>query len=145
MNSIAPERLLTLLRSKGAEVDDDPFGLLESLRNASGFLIEHREAEPTPAKLRAGATHVAAATDIVLTPKELRRLLDLYPAARIHLAVSDDAAARTHLIAAIAHFFCGSSWPVNVSPVEYERFLGVLRTQAGQLGFKVSTAKAAVE
>jgi len=117
--------------------------LLASCRFEALFFMRHRRAQPPIHRIAAAAAHLTMTTRIGFGIAETQTLLDLYPKARILLAVSGGPQrqdVRDALLQAIADFFMARRWPECGDESETDQFLATLHSQAKAMGFSIAPA-----
>ena len=100
--------------------------------------LEHLEATPSQASLDEVAQLLTDVTEVQISPEQAGRILKLYPFARIKIALDDGlrgVGTRDELAFVAAHFFLGCSWPTLGDNIDLEKFLDLLREQAGLMGY----------
>ncbi len=116
--------------------------LLKIRRDRGVWLLEHRWARPSADALADAARVFSEMTGVTTDPGRLDAILELYPEARIKVALDGgarDTAARELLTDVAASFFLGSRWPSEEDEIEADlgEFLRLLRRQASAMGFGV--------
>lgn len=138
MHISTPAHVLKLQNRDGEITDDGMHYLLRMKRDSSSFLLDHSGSQPTKVQLRDAASHMTAISDIEFTSDQVEKILELYPHARIGLAMNGISSARDELSFVVAHFFLGCNWPTfgdSSNGVNIEEFVSLLQTQARSMGY----------
>jgi hypothetical protein len=109
-------------------------------RDAARTYWDNARADASDEAYAEAAEHLSEISDIAFSLDQAKRLLSLYPLARIKLAQAEGAGptdVRDDLSDVLAHFFLGSRWPQYGDGISIERFNEILQKQALALGFQV--------
>jgi hypothetical protein len=134
-----PESILRLSDSEDGLTDDGTHYLFRMQRDAAKLYWNNVDLQPSDAAYAEAAEYLSEITEVWLNKNTTKRILSLYPHARINLAKANGAGptdVRDDLSFAVAHFFLGSRWPNFGDRVDVERFVAVLQSEAKAFGFK---------
>jgi hypothetical protein len=112
--------------------------LLGFTKNINTFLYEHRNAQPTEKNYLDAAEFMSETAGFEINMERAKGILDLYPHARIKLAVYNglgDTEVRDLVSDAMANFFLGCDWPRYGDNVDTTIFCRALYAQAVKMGF----------
>lgn len=129
------------LGNRDDEITEDGMHyLLRMKRDSSLFLLKHKDSRPSRTQLRDAASHMTSISDIEFTSDQVEEILDLYPAARIGLAVDgvSPTSVRDELSFVTAHFFLGCDWPTygdSAKGVDIAEFVALIQKQAKSMGY----------
>lgn len=137
-----PKHILRLADSEEGLTDDGTHYLCRMQRDSAKSYWDNADLTPTEAAYRAASEFLTEITQIRIDEDATRRILSLYPHARINLAEANGIGTtldRENLSFVVAHFFLGSRWPTFGDEVDVERFVSILQSEALALGFKKAT------
>ncbi|MFC5079531.1 hypothetical protein VTH8203_01518 [Vibrio thalassae] len=109
-------------------------------RNAAMFELDNQDAKPTTENYQEAACHIKETTGVVLSVEQVIRILNLFPSARIKLAVykgCSDSEVRELVYEAACGFFAGSEAPTYGDGINMDRYIAHLQTQAKVMGYNV--------
>jgi len=112
--------------------------LLKMHANRSKYLYENRHAVLTYDLGLRATEFVQANIGWDITHEQVEDILNLYPEARIEIAVTggvNDTDVRDCVLNAFTHFFLGCEWPTHGDKVDLTVFLQALHKQAVAMGF----------
>ena len=130
-----------MLTRKVAEVlalDETNKMLLTLHANRSKYLYENRHAPMTYDLFLKTTEFVQASLGWDITQEQVEDILNLYPEARIEIAVTrgvNDTDVRDCVLNAFAHFFLGCEWLTFGDKVDLTVFLNAIHQQAVKMGF----------
>ena len=109
-------------------------------RYDSLMLLRYRRASPSQHAYCEAADYISKISGIALSQAETQEILDLYPKARIPLAIFGGVGAqrvRNALSSAIADFFLGGLWLDKDAGRDSELFIDLIQSQARVMGYGV--------
>jgi 3-keto-L-gulonate-6-phosphate decarboxylase len=112
--------------------------LLNMHANRSKYLYENRHAPMTYDLFLKTTEFVQANLGWDITQEQVEDILNLYPQARIEIAVTggvNDTDVRDCVLNAFAHFFLGCDWVTYGDKVDLSVFLQAIHKQAVKMGF----------
>lgn len=132
-----------IMNLASAEFGSDKPGvnyLLQLRAETNRWLLQHRHAKPGRDQLENAVQHVVNVSGLQLTMAELESILDLFPLARIELALHgiEKMDVQANVMDAISNFFLGCTWPRMSDNVKMDRFLPLLKHQASAMGYGVT-------
>ncbi|AXH59812.1 hypothetical protein [Pseudomonas amygdali] len=133
-----PENTLRLAVDDERQRHEGTHYLLLMRQDAARFYMENVGAIPSDKSYEDARQYLAEISGLEFTRKQTESLLDLYPHARIKIAVYGgigDTDVREELSFAVAHLILGCSWPTFGENQDIDLFLEVLQTQALEVGF----------
>jgi len=112
--------------------------LLEMRQDTAKFYMANIDAIPSKKNYAATRDFLSEISGLEFTPEQTEALLDLYPRARIKVAVCNgvgDTDVRDDLSDAVALLILGCTWPTYGEQADVDEFLGMLQAQAVEMGF----------
>jgi hypothetical protein len=112
--------------------------LLGFTKNINTFLYEHRNAQPTEKNYLDAAEFMSETAGFEINMERAKGILDLYPHARIKLAVYNglgDTEVCDLVLSAMSNFFLGCDWVTYGDKVDLTIFLAALHKQAVAMDF----------
>lgn len=109
-------------------------------RNAAMFYLSNQDAKPSTENYQDAANYIKETTGVELSVEQAERILNLFPSARIKLAVYNgcrDSEVRELVYEAACGFFAGSEAPYYGDEVKIDRFITHLQAQAKAMGYNV--------
>ena len=110
-------------------------------RDSAKSYWENADLQPTDAAYGEASEYLTEITEVSFDANSTKRLLSLYPLARIGVANANGTGpthVRDNLSFAAANFFLGSRWPTFGDKIDVDRFVAILQAEAEALGFKKS-------
>lgn len=133
-----PKHILRLADSEDGLTDDGTHYLFRMQRDAARAYWDNVDLQPSDVAYREASEFLTEISGVRLEDDEVKRILSLYPHARIKLAEANGTHpthVRNDLAFVAAHFFLGSRWPTIGDEVDVDRFVAVLQSEAEALGF----------
>lgn len=133
-----PENTLKLAAGDERLRPESTHYLLRMRQDAARFYMENVGAIPSHESYERARQYLAEISGLEFSREQTESLLDLYPHARIKIAVYGgirDTDVRDELSFAVAHLILGCSWPTFGENQDIDLFLETLQTQALEVGF----------
>lgn len=129
---------IKLLKDK----NDDEY-LIKTHRMSADFYMKNKDIKPSEEVLRDAINSIEEHLNIILTIKQLKELLVLYPFVKIDLAYHEevDSEIREKLDEMICNYLIGTNLPTygdELTPEEHKMFFKHLHEEALRIGYKVS-------
>ncbi|WP_338923957.1 hypothetical protein V0M98_37720 (plasmid) [Pseudomonas silesiensis] len=135
---MSAKRAVGLFGVDGKPKDSVSENILDSTRSNAAFYREHAHETPTDEAWEGFRRYTRDVSGIDFEPGQLEAIFDLYPMARIELAMShEELRSRDLLMMTISHFFMGCNWP-SYSTVHWDSFIDLLGNQAVKLGYTLT-------
>lgn len=134
-----PAHILRLADSEDGLTDDGTHYIFRMQRDAARSYWDNVNLQPSDAACCEASEFLAEITGVRLEEDAVKRILNLYPHARIKLAEANGTGpthVRDDLSFVAAHFFLGARWPNFGDKVDVDRFVAILQSEAEALGFK---------
>lgn len=134
-----PKQIIRLADSEDGITDDGTHYLFRMQRDAARSYLDSVDLQPSDAAYCEASEFLIEITRVNLEKDAVKRILSLYPHARIKLAEAQGTGpthVRDELSFVAAHFFLGSRWPNYGDEVDVDRFVAILQSEAEDLGFK---------
>lgn len=134
-----PKNILRLADSEDGLTDDGTHYLFRMQRDAARAYWDNVDLQPSDTAYCEASEFLTEITEICLDKDAVKRILSLYPHARIKLSESNGTGpthVRDDLSFVVAHFFLGTRWPNFGDKIDVERFVAILKFEAEAFGFK---------
>lgn len=133
-----PENTLKLAAGDERLGPESTHYLLRMRQDAARFYMGNVGATPSDESYEHTRQYLAEISGLEFSRAQTESLLDLYPHARIKIAVYGgigDTDVRDELSFAVAHLILGCSWPTFGENQDIDLFLQILQAQALEVGF----------
>tara|TARA_Y100001972_G_scaffold115322_1_gene151880 strand:- start:61 stop:492 length:432 start_codon:yes stop_codon:yes gene_type:complete len=110
-------------------------------RDSMAFYMENSESTPTTEQLKDAAVSIQESTGVVIPVDDLQKILVLFPAVRIKLAVygTSDTEVREGLYGLACSYFAGCEAPTYGDHIDVDRLINHLAAQAEEMGYSTAT------